>query len=218
MTITEAAQSIADPLPSIKDIQKGAAPSTGPSAAEQLQLIPPIAPLLHVGPDRPFFAACGDTRCGSLARKAVFMAYAGVAQPNGATWRVKGKWIEFYARQDRIATITECGERTVRRETMALVKAGRLVRVQTARGRIPHAYQVVPEGWGPASTVATLAPVNRSGRGVTQAPLHADVRPYRPATRSGLKPVDRPHRPPNRALEEPCFQQASSRAYIPNNA
>ena len=88
--------------------------------AEQLQLISPIVPLLHVGPNRPFFAVCADTRCDSQVQKAVFMAYAAVAQPNGATWRVKGKQIEFYARQTRIMKISQCGERTVIRETKAL--------------------------------------------------------------------------------------------------
>ena len=135
----------------------GAAPATeplSPTMAEQLRLIPPIAPLsaVHVGPNRPFFAACADTPCGSGARKGVFQAYARVAQPNGATWRVSdnGKYVNYYARQSRIAEISEYDVRTVRRETQALLTAGRLRRIQAGRGRLPHAYQVVPEGWGPS--------------------------------------------------------------------
>ena len=125
-----------------------------PTMAEQLRLIPPIAPLIHVGPDRPFFAVCADTPCGSGARKGVFQAYASVAQPNGATWRVSdnGKFVNYYARQSRIAEISEYDVRTVIRQTQALLKAGRLRRIQAGRGRLPHAYQVVPDGWGPSTT------------------------------------------------------------------
>ena len=64
--------------------------------------------------------------------------------------------------------------------------------------------RLCPRGGGSTSTVATLAPVNRSGRGVTQAPLRADGRTSRPDTRSGLNLVDRTHDPVNRAFKEPA--------------
>ena len=116
--------------------------------ATQLQLIPPIAPLSLVDPQRPFFAACRDTKCGSLAANAVFFAYASVAQSNGKTWKFHGKQVHYYARQARVMEILECDRKTVFRETRRLVNAGRLVRVKAGRGRIPHAFVVVPEGWG----------------------------------------------------------------------
>ena len=71
-------------------------------------------------------------------------------------------------------------------------------------GGFPMRIRLCPRGGGPASTVATLAPVNRSGRGVTQAPLRADGRTSRPDTRSGLNLVDRTHDPVNRAFKEPA--------------
>ena len=186
-------------------------PSTPLSVAAQLQLIPPIAPTEHVGPARPFFAACGETRCGSMARKAVFQAYASVAQANGATWRVNGKWTEFYARQTRIAALAECDLSTVKRETRALIQAGRLIRIQTARGRIPHAYQVVPEGWGPIARVAPLTPA----RGATQAPRRPPGRTARQLTVTPLNSVERSHRPPNRALEEPSTASTAAAGVLP---
>ena len=186
------------------------APASEPlslTMAEQLRLIPPIAPLIHVGPDRPFFAVCADTPCGSGTRKGVFMAYAAVAQTNGATWRVSdnGKWINYYARQKRITELSEYGERTVRRETQALLQAGRLRRVQAGRGRLPHAYQVVPEGWGPS----TVRPVD-----VTQKQKKGEARP---ATVAGLNPVDRPLWPVakyKRAYKEPVQSRARYRRAV----
>ena len=177
---------------------------------EQLRLIPPIAPLIHVGPDRPFFAACADTPCGSGARKGVFQAYARVAQPNGATWRVSdnGKYVNYYARQSRIAEISEYDVRTVRRETQALLTAGRLRRIQAGRGRLPHAYQVVPEGWGP-SKVGPVDVAHERNKGEA-----------RPDTRSGLNPVDRTHDPVakyKRAYKEPAKSRARCRRAVRTN-
>ena len=152
-------------------------PQQGLPIALQLGLIPPIAPIERVGNPRPFFASCRDTQCGSLATKAVFLAYASVARPNGATWKVNGKRVHFYARQDRIATIAECDRRTVYRETQRLRSAGRLVRVKAGKGRLPHVYVVVPEGWASQT---------------------------RGDTRSHLAAVDGTHDPINRAVQEPA--------------
>ena len=205
----------------------GAAPATeplSPTMAEQLRLIPPIAPLIHVGPNRPFFAACADTPCGSGARKGVFQAYASVAQPNGATWRVgdNGKYVNYYARQSRIAEISEYDVRTVRSETQALLTAGRLRRIQAGRGRLPHAYQVVPEGWGP-SKVGPVDVAHKRNKGEARPDPRSGLNPVdltkgeaRPDPRSGLNPVDRIHDPVanKRAYKEPAQSRARSRRAV----
>ena len=175
---------------------------------------PPVLPQQnHVGPAlRPFFATCGETREKFHgAEIAVFQAYASVAQANGATWRVIGKWTEFYARQTRIAALAECDLSTVKRETRALIQAGRLIRIQTARGRIPHAYQVVPEGLGTDRESGPLTPA----RGATQAPRRPPGRTARQLTVTPLNSVERSHRPPNRALAEPSTANTAAAGVLP---
>ena len=93
------------------------------------------------------FAACASTQCGGPTEKLVFMAYASLSGPNGATWAVKRGRAYFFARQAKVAAIAECTVRTVHKMTLRLLTAGRLRRVMSGRGTIPHAFQVVPGGW-----------------------------------------------------------------------
>lgn len=117
--------------------------------ASQLSLIPPIVPVPAARRDKPkpFFAACAATPCDSMAEKAVFMAYAALAGPTGATWDIKRNRVRFFSRQAKVATIAGCSVRTVYKMTLRLLQAGRLRCVLSGRGRIPHAFVVVPEGW-----------------------------------------------------------------------
>ena len=137
--------------PSIKDIQKKSETST---PAAQLRLGALVCQPSDPDADkRRFLFAARDTTCGSMARKAVFTAYAQVATETGATWDTigpRGKRVRYFARATRIAKIAECGRSTVRRETARLVADGRLIRLQASGGRLPAVYQVVPEGWGAA--------------------------------------------------------------------
>ena len=143
--------------------------------ATRLRLIPPIVPVAdghRKHKPKPFFAACAATACNSITEKAVFMAYAALAGPTGATWKVKGQRAHFYARQAKVATTAGCTARTVYTMSLRLLQAGRLRRVLSGRGRIPHVFVVVPDGWYSQS---------------------------RPERRSDLNLVDRNHVPINRA-------------------
>ena len=144
--------------------------------AYQLRLVPPIIPREGGRKPKPFFAACAATQCGGPTEKLVFLAYAAISGPTGATWAVKGKRVHFYGRQAKVATITGCAARTVYTMTLRLLQAGRLLRVLSGRGRIPHVFVVVPDGWYSQS---------------------------RPARRSDLNPVDRQDDPINRAFVPP---------------
>ena len=152
---------------SLQDATDPSSPKFAPLApgelAHQLLLIPPIVPVAdaHRQPSKPkpFFAACAATPCDSMAEKAIFMAYGALAGPNGATWAIKRRRVWYFARQTAVAKIACCDLRTVKRMTNRLMKAGRLRRVQSGRGRLPHAIQVVPAGWNAAS------------RGDSQSPL-----------------------------------------------
>ena len=115
--------------------------------AIRLRLVPPIVPVADGRKHKPFFAACAATPCSGPTEKLVFLAYAALAGPTGATWKVKGQRAHFYARQAKVATTAGCSVRTVYKMTMRLVQAGRLRRVQSGRGRIPHVFVVVPVGW-----------------------------------------------------------------------
>ena len=115
--------------------------------AFRLRLIPPIVPVADGRKTKPFFAACAATPCKSPTEKLVFMAYAALAGPTGATWKVKRNRVWFFARQAKVATISGCSVRTVHRMTLRLVNGGLLRRVQSGRGRIPHVFVVVPVGW-----------------------------------------------------------------------
>ena len=152
---------------SLHDGPEPSTPKTPPLApgelATQLRLIPPIVPVADAyrqpSKPKPFFAACAATPCDSMAEKAIFMAYGALAGPNGATWAIKRRRVWYFARQTAVAKIACCDLRTVKRMTTRLMKAGRLRRVQSGRGRLPHAIQVVPAGWNAAS------------RGDSQSPL-----------------------------------------------
>ena len=144
--------------------------------ATRLRLIPPIVPVAdghRKHKPKPFFAACAATACNSITEKAVFMAYAALAGPTGATWKVKGQRAHFYARQAKVATTAGCTARTVYTMSLRLLQAGRLLRVLSGRGRIPHVFVVVPDGW---------------------------YSQFRPEPRSDLNLVDRNHVPINRAF------------------
>ena len=114
--------------------------------AHQLRLVPPIVPRDGRKP-KPFFAACAATSCESPAEKFVFLTYAALAGPTGATWAIKRGRVWFFARQTKVVEITGYTMRTVQRMTFRLLKAGRLRCVQSGRGRLPHAIMVVPDGW-----------------------------------------------------------------------
>ena len=150
--------------------------------ATRLRLIPPIVPVADGRKTKPFFAACAATSCNSIAEKAVFMAYAALAGKTGATWKVKGERAHFYARQAKVATTAGCTARTVYKMTLRLMQAGRLLRVLSGRGRIPHVFVVVPDGWNSQS---------------------------RPERRSDLNLVDRNDVPINRAFSKRRAQYAA---------
>ena len=150
--------------------------------ATRLRLIPPVVPVADGRKPKPFFAACAATPCNSIAEKAVFMAYAALSGKTGATWKVKGERAHFYARQAKVATTAGCTARTVYKMTLRLMQAGRLLRVLSGRGRIPHVFVVVPDGWYSQS---------------------------RPEPRSDLNLVDRNHVPINRAFSKRRSQTAT---------
>ena len=142
-------------LASSTSLQHDATPALNPKLpplapgelATRLRLVPPIVPEPDGRKHKPFFAACAATPCNSIAEKAVFMAYAALAGPTGATWKVKGQRAHFYARQAKVATTAGCTARTVYTMSLRLLQAGRLLRVLSGRGRIPHVFVVVPDGW-----------------------------------------------------------------------
>ena len=166
MTASSESLPQAEPPPKLPPLAPG-------ELAIRLRLIPPIVPVADGRKHKPFFAACAATSCNGPTEKHVFMAYAALAGPTGATWKVKGQRAHFYARQTKVVEITGCSMRTVQRMTFRLLKSGRLRCVQSGRGRLPHAMMVVPEGW------------NSQSRGVTQSPLRS---------------VEASHSRPNRAF------------------
>ena len=129
--------------------------------ATRLRLIPPIVPEPDGRKPKPFFAACAATPCNGPTEKAVFMAYAALAGPTGATWAIKRNRVWFFARQEKVVEDTGWCMKTVQRMTFRLLKSGRLRCVQSGRGRLPHAMMVVPEGWDSQS------------RGDSQSPLRS---------------------------------------------
>ena len=148
------------------------APLAPGELAIRLRLVPPIVPQADGEKSKPFFAACAATPCSGPTEKLVFLAYAALSGPTGATWAVKRGRVHFFARQTKVAAIAECTVRTVHKMTMRLLKAGRLRCVMSGRGRIPHAFVVVPGGWNSQ---------------------------FRPERGAGLNPVDRNVVPVNRA-------------------
>ena len=130
--------------------------------ATRLRLIPPIVPVAdghRTHKPKPFFAACAATPCNGPTEKYVFMAYAALAGPTGATWAIKRNRVWFFARQEKVVEIAGCCMKTVQRMTFRLVKSGRLRCVQSGRGRLPHAMMVVPEGWDSQSRGDTESPL-----------------------------------------------------------
>ena len=125
--------------------------------AHQLRLVPPIVPREGGRKPKPFFAACSATVCGGKLEKLVFMTYASLAGPTGATWAIERGRVHFFARQEKVATNAECSIRTIVKITGRLLKSGQLRCVVTGRGIIPHAIVVVPGGWDSESRPAPRA-------------------------------------------------------------